>query len=100
MKFSLDRATAPGLRQLYAHYARPLGSPFFIDVSGPPPLMRREDFEEYCTENESWITLWKRGGDVAGCAHFRDKQLGLELANFDTIFFTGYPKPERGPDDE
>ena len=91
MTLSLEIANDDGLRRLYAFYMRQLGQPFFIDVSGPPPLMRPERFAEYCTENDSAMLLCLRGQELAGCTHFRDKQPGLELANFDTVFFDGYP---------
>lgn len=91
MTLSLEIANDDGLRRLYAFYMRQLGQPFFIDVSGPPPMMRRERFAEYCTENDSAMLLCLRGQELVGCTHFRDKQPGLELANFDTVFFNGYP---------
>ena len=102
MTLSLKLANDAGLARLYDCYLRHRETPFFIDVSGPPPMMRREDFVEYCTENESWMLLVQsglKGGkkqsgqNLAGCCHFRDKQLGLELANFDVVFFAGYPQP-------
>lgn len=91
MTLSLEIANDEGLRRLYALYTRQIRQPFFIDVSGPPPLMRPEQFAEYCTENDSAMLLCLRGKEIAGCTHFRDKQPGLELANFDTVFFNGYP---------
>ncbi len=93
MTLSLKRAAEAGLARLYNWYLRQRKVPFFIDVSGPPPLMRWDDFTEYCTENESWMMLCHRGKDLVGCCHFRDKQPGLELANFDTVFFDTYPAP-------
>jgi RimJ/RimL family protein N-acetyltransferase len=93
MTLSLKLANDASLVQLYDRYLRQRAAPFFIDVSGPPPMMRQDDFVEYCTENESWMLLVQRGKELAGCCHFRDKQFGLELANFDTVFFTDYPAP-------
>ncbi len=92
MKLTFSLAAYGDLIQLHEFYLQPRRHPFFVDISGPPPAMLAEEFRSYCSQNDAQVLLCQSGNEILGCAHFRDKQTGLELANFDA-FFLDYPKP-------
>ncbi|MGA1979712.1 MAG: GNAT family protein [Sedimentisphaerales bacterium] len=84
-------AGAKEIRDLFKQYLSPTYEPFFVDISGPELLMNFRDFSKYCRQDAA---LWISAQDetIEGFFLLFDIQPSLALANFDIVYFSGFPR--------